>query len=126
MIRDFIVTHHGTTATGYFLNTYLNEGGDPADVADFHYDGVKPTTKEHVILMLCDAVEAASRSLKDYSSENISSLVDMIVEGKIKEEQLVDSEMSLREIAVVKDTMKKYLQQMYHSRVAYPKRRQKA
>ena len=126
VIRDFIVTHHGTTATGYFLNTYLNEGGDPADVADFHYDGVKPTTKEHVILMLCDAVEAASRSLKDYSSENISSLVDMIVEGKIKEEQLVDSEMSLREIAVVKDTMKKYLQQMYHSRVAYPKRRQKA
>lgn len=126
VIRDFIVTHHGTTATGYFLNTYLNEGGDPADVADFYYDGVKPTTKEHVILMFCDAVEAASRSLKDYSSENISSLVDMIVDGKIKDEQLVDSEMSLREIAVVKDTMKTYLQQMYHSRVAYPKRRQKA
>ena len=126
VIRDFIVTHHGTTATGYFLNTYLNAGGDPDDVADFYYDGLKPTTKEHVILMFCDAVEAASRSLKDYSSENISSLVDGIVDGKIKEEQLGDSEMSLREIAVVKDTMKKYLQQMYHSRVAYPKRRQKA
>ena len=126
IICDFIRTHHGTTATAYFLNTYLNADGDPADVADFYYDGVKPTTKEHAILMFCDAVEAASRSLKDYSSENISSLVDMIVDGKIKEGQLVDSEMSLKEIAVVKDAMKVYLQQMYHSRVAYPKRRKKA
>ena len=126
VICDFIRTHHGTTATAYFLNTYLNAGGDPEDVADFYYDGVKPTTKEHVILMFCDAVEAASRSLKDYSPENISSLVDMIVDGKIKEGQLVDSEMSLKEIAVVKDTMKVYLLQMYHSRVAYPKRRKKA
>ena len=126
VISDFIKTHHGTTATAYFLNTYLNAGGDPEDVADFYYDGVKPTTKEHVILMFCDAVEAASRSLKDYSPENISSLVDRIVDGKIKEGQLVDSEMSLKEIAVVKETMKVYLKQMYHSRVAYPKRRKKA
>ena len=126
VICDFIKTHHGTTAAAYFLNTYLNSGGDPEDVADFYYDGVKPTTKEHVILMFCDAVEAASRSLKDYSPENISPLVDRIVDGKIREGQLVDSEMSLREIAVVKETMKVYLQQMYHSRVAYPKRRKKA
>ena len=76
--------------------------------------------------MFCDAVEAASRSLKDYSPESISDLVDRIVDGKIKEEQLGDSEMSLKEIAVVKDAMKTYLQQMYHSRVAYPKRRKKA
>ena len=126
IIREFIVTHHGTTATGYFLNTYLNAGGDPEDTADFYYDGVKPTTREHVILMFCDAVEAASRSLKDYSPESISALVDRIVDGKIEENQLGDSEMSLKEMAVVKDAMKTYLQQMYHSRVAYPKRRKKA
>ena len=126
IIREFIVTHHGTTATGYFLNTYLNAGGDPEDTADFYYDGVKPTSKEHVILMFCDAVEAASRSLKDYSPESISDLVDRIVDGKIEENQLGDSEMSLKEMAVVKDAMKTYLQQMYHSRVAYPKRRKKA
>ena len=126
IIREFIVTHHGTTATGYFLNTYLNAGGDPEDTADFYYDGVKPTSKEHVILMFCDAVEAASRSLKDYSPESISDLVDRIVDGKIEENQLGDSEMSLKEMAVVKDAMKTYIQQMYHSRVAYPKRRKKA
>ena len=126
IIIDFIRTHHGTTPAAYFLNTYLNSGGDPEDVADFYYDGIKPTTKEHVILMFCDAVEAASRSLKDYSPENISSLVDRIVDGKIADGQLVDADMTLREIATVKDTMKTYIQQMYHSRVAYPKRRKQA
>ena len=126
IIRDFIKTHHGTTATAYFLNTYLNNGGDPADVSDFYYDGMKPTTKEQVILMFCDAVEAASRSLKDYSPENIASLVDRIVDGKISDGQLVDADITLREIATIKDTMKSYLRQMYHSRIAYPKRRNKA
>ena len=126
IICDFIKTHHGTTSTAYFLNTYLNNGGNPEDVAAFYYDGVKPTTKEHVILMFCDAVEAASRSLKDYSMQNISALVDRIVDGKIADGQLVDADVTLREIATVKDTMKTYLQQMYHSRVAYPKRRGKA
>lgn len=126
IIRDFIKTHHGTTATAYFLNTYLNNGGDPADVSDFYYDGMKPTTKEQVILMFCDAVEAASRSLKDYSPENIASLVDRIVDGKISDGQLVDADVTLREIATIKDTMKSYLQQMYHTRIAYPKRTKKA
>ena len=123
IIREFIVTHHGTTPTAYFLNTYLNAGGDPQDVADFYYDGVKPTTKEQVILMFCDAVEAASRSLKGYSIENISALVDRIVDGKISDGQLVEADITLREIATIKETMKAYLQQMYHSRVAYPKRK---
>ena len=126
IIRDFITTHHGTTPAAYFLNTYLNAGGDPEDVADFYYDGVNPTTKEQVILMFCDAVEAASRSLKDYSHENISLLVDRIVDGKISDGQLIDADITLREIAVIKDTMKTYIQQMYHSRVAYPKRGRKS
>ena len=76
--------------------------------------------------MFCDAVEAASRSLKDYSPENIASLVDRIVDGKISDGQLVDADVTLREIATIKDTMKSYLQQMYHTRIAYPKRRKKA
>ena len=123
VISDFIKTHHGTTPTGYFYTKYLNDGGDPDDVADFFYDGEKPVTKEQVILMLCDAVEAASRSLKDYSQENISALVDRIVDGKSNDGQLTNSVISLHELNVVKDVLKSYLQQMYHSRVSYPKRR---
>ena len=126
VIKDFIKTHHGTSSTGYFLTTYLNEGGDPSDVAEFYYDGVKPTEKEHVILMICDAVEAASRSLKDYSAESISALVDKIVAGKIDEGQLSEAYISLNEINVMKAEIKSYLQQMYHSRIAYPKREAKS
>ena len=125
-LRAFIKTHHGTTPAAYFLNQYLNAGGDPEDVADFYYNGVKPTSKEHVVLMLCDAVEAASRSLKEYSPANISSLVERIVGGKIEDGQLTDADISLREIATIKETMKAYLQQMYHSRVSYPRRKNKA
>ena len=125
ILQDFIRTHHGTTPAAYFLNRYLNEGGDADDVADFYYDGMKPATKEQVILMFCDAVEAASRSLKDYSPDNINSLVDRILDGKIADGQLTDSEISLKEIAVIKMTIKSYLQQMYHSRVAYPQRKER-
>jgi putative nucleotidyltransferase with HDIG domain len=123
IIKEFISTHHGTTSTGYFLTQYLNAGGNPDDVAEFRYDGVRPTTKEQVILMICDAVEAASRSLKDYSPQNISALVDRIVDGKAKEDQLSDAAISLREINKIKEVIKSYLQQVYHSRVSYPKRK---
>ena len=122
-LKDFIITHHGTSNTGYFYTKYLNDGGDPEDVADFYYNGVKPATKEQVILMICDAVEAASRSLKDYSAENISRLVDRIIDGKSSSGQFTEADISLREINNVKEVLKSYLQQMYHSRVAYPKRR---
>ena len=124
-VRDFIISHHGTTCTGYFYNKFLNDGGSPDEIADFRYDGVKPETKEQVILMICDAVEAASRSLKDYSQESVSALVDRIIDGKADEGQFSDSEISLRDLNILRETIKSYLMQMYHSRVAYPKRNQR-
>ena len=125
-IKDFIVSHHGTTSTGYFLTQYLNDGGNPDEVSEFYYDGMRPVTKEQVVLMICDAVEAASRSLKDYSHESISGLVDRIVDGKAAEDQFDDADISLREVSTMKDTIKSYLQQMYHSRISYPKMKAKA
>ena len=120
-IKDFIISHHGTSSAGYFLTQYLNAGGNPEDVSDFYYDGRRPVAKEEVVLMICDAVEAASRSLKDYSQESISGLVDRIVDGKAAEDQFDDADISLREVSTMKETIKSYLQQMYHSRVSYPK-----
>ena len=122
VIKDFIRTHHGTSAAGYFLTTYLNDGGDPADVEDFYYKGIRPMTKEQVVLMICDSVEAASRSLKDYSYDTISALVDRLVDSKIADGQFADADISLKEVEVVKKEIKAYLQQMYHTRIAYPKR----
>lgn len=126
VIKDFILTHHGTSCTGYFYNRYLNDGGDPEQVSEFFYNGRKPVTKEQVILMLCDSVEAASRSLKDYSPESVSSLVEKIVAGKVEAGQLSEAEISLSELNIIKDVMKNQVQQIYHARVAYPKRVAKA
>ena len=123
-VRDFICTHHGTSSTGYFLTEYLNNDGEPEDVAAFYYDGRKPTTQEQVILMICDSVEAASRSLKDYSPESISELVERLVNAKVADGQLSDADISLKQINIIKAEIKTYLQQMYHSRVAYPKRKE--
>jgi len=121
-IKGFISSHHGTSCTAYFMTQYLNAGGNPDDVSEFYYDGVRPVTKEQVVLMICDSVEAASRSLKNYSAESISSLVDAIVDGKANEGQFAESDISLRELSILRTEIKSYLQRMYHSRVSYPKR----
>ena len=112
-LKDFIISHHGTSNTGYFYTRYLNEGGDPDDVAEFFYKGVKPATKEQVILMICDAVEAASRSLKDYSAESVSGLVDRIIDGKSEAGKFTEADMFFREINTGKGVLKTYLQQTY-------------
>ena len=126
VVQDFIRTHHGTTATGYFLNKYLNEGGDPSATADFYYRGGKPVTKEQVVVMLCDSLEAASRSVKGGGAEAYASLVDSIVDAKFKAGQFSDADISIKEIDVIKDVLKSYLTQLYHERVEYPKRRDAA
>ena len=122
-IRNFILTHHGTSATGYFLNRYLNEGGDPEDTAGFYYHGRKPSSKEEVILMVCDSIEAASRTLKDFSPESCDRFVEGIVSGKERDGQFEDADITLHDLNLMKRMLKTYLQQIYHGRVAYPKRR---
>lgn len=122
VVIDFIVSHHGTSSTGYFYNKYLNEGGDPNDVKDFFYQGRKPKTREEAIVMLCDSIEAASRTLKDNNPETFDRFVEDIVAGKMADGQLSESELTLQELYVVKAKLKSYLAQMNHDRIAYPKR----
>ena len=123
VVQDFIRTHHGTTTAAFFLNKYLNEGGDPAEQAAFAYPGPKPTTKEQVILMLCDSIEAASRTLKEYTPEAIDKFVEGIVSGKERAGQMEDADITIHELNVVKTVLKTHLQQMHHGRVEYPKQR---
>ena len=125
LIKDFILTHHGTTHTGYFYNKYVNEGGDPSDSADFYYPGVKPFTKEQVILMLCDSIEAASRTLKASTPEDYSVFVEKMVEAKMSAGQFDEASISIRELNTIKETLKSYLAQLYHERVVYPKMKAK-
>ncbi len=123
VVSDFIITHHGTTLASFFYDKYLKEGGDPAHRSDFCYPGPKPKTKEQVILMLSDSIEAASRSLKDYSSESISELVERIFAYKIEEGQFEQADITVKELTTVKEVMKTYLGGMYHERIKYPKRK---
>ena len=122
VVCDFIASHHGKSLTLYFYNVYCNSGGDPSNKEAFTYDGKLPKTKEQVVVMRADAIEAASRTLKDYSEESISALVEKILASRLDDSQLAEADISLRDINLVKESFKRYLMQIYHARIAYPKR----
>lgn len=122
IIIDFILSHHGTTTVGYFYNKFLNGGGSPDMIDEFTYPGKKPTSKEEIILMLCDSIEAASRTLNDHSTEAVSEFVERIVKSKMDENQFDNAEISISELGIVKTTIKQYLAQMHHERIVYPNR----
>ena len=121
VVTEFIRTHHGTTCAKYFYTEYLNQGGSPDKAADFFYDGKRPYTKEQAVLMICDSIEAASRTMKDYSQEPCDRLVSGIIEGKMADGQLRDCDISVKELVRVQEFLKTYLAQMYHPRIEYPK-----
>lgn len=120
VVIDFIKTHHARTLTAYFYAAYCKSGGDPDNKEPFTYHGDLPTTKEQVIVLMADAVEAASRSLKDYSPESISNLVDSIIASRLSDSQLINADISIREITKVKEMFKNHISQVYHERIAYP------
>ena len=120
VVIDFIRTHHARTVTFYFYAQYCNAGGDPENKEPFMYHGELPTTKEQVIVLMADAVEAASRSLKDYTPESISALVDSIISKRLSDSQLVQADISIKEVEIVKRMFKERLEQVYHERIAYP------
>lgn len=125
VVTDFILTHHGTSTMRYFYQKFINEGGSPELESEFRYDGRKPATKEQIILMLCDSIEAASRTLSDYSQESFSRFVDGIFRSKMEEGQFDDADISIHELGLVRDEIRTYLSQMYHERVVYPTNKQK-
>jgi cyclic-di-AMP phosphodiesterase PgpH len=119
-IIDFIRTHHGTTSVGYFLNLY-KQGAQNDDLnALFKYAGPIPFTKETAVLMLADGVEAASRSLKQHNALTISDCVDNIIDFKISQNQLINSDITFKDITLIKKIFKKRLITIYHARIEYP------
>ena len=120
VITDFIITHHGTSRTGFFWNTYLQAGGDASQVKAFTYPGRKPRTQEQVLLMLCDSIEAASRTLTDFSAASVDAFVEKMVAGKMNEGQMEEADLSIKDLVTVKNVLKQYLVQVHHERVEYP------
>lgn len=125
-IIDFIETHHGTMKAKYFYNMYVNERpDDEVDVSLFCYPGPTPFTKETAVLMMADSVEAASRSLKSYSDDEIDRLVENIINSQIAENQFIDAPITFKEINTVKDLFKQKLKNIYHARIEYPELKKK-
>lgn len=116
-IIDFIRTHHGTTRVEYFFNEYKKLNPD-ADEKKFRYPGPLPFNKETAILMLADSVEAASRSLKNPDEVSIHEMVDRVFEHKINDNQLIYSDLTFKDIQVLKKLFKKRLLKIYHKRIS--------
>lgn len=121
VIQHFISEHHGLSLAKYFYNTAVNQSEDGhVDISKFRYPGPNPQSKETAILMMADSVEAASRSLKDYSTKSIDDLVDKIIDGQQNDGLFRESPISFKDVEIVKDTFKKRLATIYHSRISYP------
>lgn len=124
VIKDFISTHHGRGLTKYFYISYKNEHPDEeVDQEKFRYPGPNPFTKEQAVLMMADSVEAASRSLPEYTEESISTLVDKIIDTQVSEGYFKECPITFKDIAIVKALFKEKLKTMYHTRISYPELR---
>lgn len=121
MIRDIIATHHGTTMTRYFYLRWCSEHPEETpDIAAFTYPGPRPRTKEQAIIMMADAVEAASKSMSRRDDNDISTLVDKIVDGQMAGGQFQKAPITFAEIDEAKEVLKEKLKNIYHVRIQYP------
>ncbi len=121
IIREFIATHHGTGKARYFLTLQRNaHPNDTIDERPFTYPGPNPHTVEQAILMMADAVEAASRSLKDYTEESVSNLVDRIIDSQMQEGFFNHCPITFEDISTAKQVFKEKLKIIYHTRISYP------
>lgn len=121
-IVNFIRTHHGKSKVKYFYNSFKNKYPDKTiDESLFTYAGPDPVSKECAVVMMADAVEAASRTLQEKTEENISKLVNDIIDGQVKDGRFQNSDITFRDIAIVKRVFTEMLANIYHSRIAYPK-----
>ena len=121
VIRQFIATHHGTSKAKYFFIKYKNE--NPLleiDEKFFTYPGPNPTTIEQAILMMCDAVEAASRSLPEYTEESIGNLINRIIDSQVSEGYFTQCPITFYDISTTKQVLKQKLMTIYHTRISYP------
>jgi putative nucleotidyltransferase with HDIG domain len=121
MIIDFIRAHHGTGTVQFFYRTYLNTNPDEeVDINEFTYPGPLPSSKENAVLMMADSVEAASRTLKAYTRDSISELVENIVSRQAEEGQFSEADITFADISNIKEIFVNRLTNIYHSRIVYP------
>jgi putative nucleotidyltransferase with HDIG domain len=119
----FIITHHGTGKVQYFYRSYIKKfPNKDVDISRFSYPGPKPNSKETAVLMMADSVEAASRSLTDYTDTTIDNLVESIINKHISDGQLDNSNVTFRDVTTIKAIFKSKIANIYHARIKYPEK----
>jgi hypothetical protein len=122
VLISFITSHHGTTQTNYFYKMYQKENPDEeVDLTKFSYPGPIPQNKETAVLMLTDGIEAAARSLKEKSVDSFREMIETMVEQKIRSNQLINADLTFRDVSILKSTLLEKLVNIYHVRIEYPK-----
>ena len=117
-VIEFIKTHHGTNLIGYFYNKEVKS--DPEiNKADFRYDGPKPFSVEMALVMMCDSVEAATKSLDKPDNDKIDSFVETIIDKQVEDQQFENCELTFKNISIIKSVLKEKLKNIYHIRVSY-------
>lgn len=120
-IIDIIKTHHGMSQARYFYISWCNEHKDmEPDISKFTYPGPLPYTKEQAIVMMADAVEASSKSLKEYTDKSIDELVEKIINMQVDAKQFREAPITFRDIEIAKEIFKEKLKNIYHGRIQYP------
>lgn len=119
-VVDFIQEHHGTTLMSYFYNKALEQGATQELMDEYRYPGPKPRSKETAIVMLADAVEAASRTLDDPKPSRIKSLIKKIIDSKLQAGELADSNLTFRELSAIQQSFLPVLISVFHPRIEYP------
>ena len=120
-VRDFIQQHHGDTLVAYFYHKAKNsENGENVDEQSFRYSGPKPQTKETAIVMLADSVEAAVRSISSPTKDKVQKLIDKIIQDKLMDGQLDETNLTLKELEIIKRTFLKSVLGIFHERIEYP------
>ncbi len=120
VIVDFIAEHHGTSLVTYFFHQACNRTSEPMREEDFRYPGPKPQTRETAIVLLCDGIEAAARTLSSPTPEKITELVHKMVKHALEDGQLDECDLSIKDLDLIRESLIRSLQGIYHTRIEYP------
>ena len=121
-VRDFIIEHHGTTLVGYFYTRAVEQADDEeaVDIEQFTYPGPKPQSRETAIMMLADSCESTIRARKPSNKAEIVEIVDSIIDNRMRDGQLDESNLTLRDISITRDIFVEMMQAIIHPRINYP------
>ena len=117
---DFIRTHHGTSRVEYFYKKFKKDHPETNQFDLFQYPGPKPFSKETAIVMMSDAVEASTRSIKDKTEKNLSEMIDKVIGHQLATGQFNNASITMKEINTIRDAFKRFMRGVYHVRISYP------